>query len=360
MGVPLIANKDGEIKQTLFNKEKNKNRTFQRTLLIILSLIGIVVGMLASIMVGAADIDVRTVVQSIVSYDETNVKHYTVMELRLPRAVMAFFIGACFAVAGAIMQGVTRNPLASPGLMGVSAGAGFGVIIAFAFFPDFKYHQLILVSLVGSAFGTMIVYSVGTAASFQSRGRYAHVKFALAGAAVGGLLSSLSKGIEIYYGVMTNVMYWYAAGVAGVKWFEVKTILPWSIAGLLLAMVIARQLTLLSLGDEVAAGLGQKIKWIKAIAALSVFILVGAAVSVSGPIGFIGLVIPHMTRFLIGVDYRWVIPCSALLGGLLLVVADMASRMVNPPFETPVGVLTAMIGVPFFIYLARGNKKVGL
>ncbi|WP_025025498.1 FecCD family ABC transporter permease [Caldalkalibacillus mannanilyticus] len=330
------------------------------SILIVIASIGILLAMLGSIMVGAADIDVKTVFEAIFQYDENHVKHFTVYEIRIPRAIMAFLIGACFAVAGTIMQGVTRNPLASPGLMGVSAGASFGIVLSFAFFPELKYHQLILVSLLGSALGTLIVYSIGTVASYRTRGRYAHVKFALAGAAVGGLLGSLSKGIEIYYGVMTNVMYWYAAGVAGVKWFEVKTILPWSVAGLLGAMMISRQLTVLSLGDEVAAGLGQKIKWIKAIAALTVFVLVGAAVSVAGPIGFIGLVIPHITRYLIGIDYRWVIPCSALLGGFLLVVADMASRLVNPPFETPVGVLTALIGVPFFIYLARGNKRVGL
>lgn len=185
------------------------------SILIVIASIGILLAMLGSIMVGAADIDVKTVFEAIFQYDENHVKHFTVYEIRIPRAIMAFLIGACFAVAGTIMQGVTRNPLASPGLMGVSAGASFGIVLSFAFFPELKYHQLILVSLLGSALGTLIVYSIGTVASYRTRGRYAHVKFALAGAAVGGLLGSLSKGIEIYYGVMTNVMYWYAAGVAG-------------------------------------------------------------------------------------------------------------------------------------------------
>ncbi len=315
---------------------------------------------LLSLMAGAATIQAETVWQSFVKFHPDHVHHYTIREIRLPRTIMAFIVGACFAVAGAVMQGVTRNPLASPGLMGVSAGAGFAIVCAFAFLPGLGYHQLIVVSMAGSALGTLIVYGVGAAASLTTSGSYAHVKFALAGAAVGGMLGAVSQGIEIYFGVMTKVMYWYAAGVAGVKWFDVHVIAPWAAAGLVLAIALSRSITVLGLGEDVAAGLGQQVKRVKALAALAVFLLVGAAVAVSGPIGFVGLMIPHITRYLIGIDYRYVIPCSAMLGGGLLVAADSLCRIVNPPFETPVGVLTSLIGVPFFLFLARRSGRISL
>jgi iron complex transport system permease protein len=315
---------------------------------------------LLSIVTGAADISAATVWEAIVAYDPVAVQHYTVIQIRLPRAAAAFIVGASFAVSGAIMQGITRNPLASPGLMGVSAGAGLGVVAAFAFWPALNYHQVILMSMIGSALGTLTVYAIGSLASIGEGSARSHIRFALAGSAIGGLFGALSQGIEVYFGLITNVMYWYAAGVAGVKWLETQIMLPWFAAGIVLALAISRSITLLGLGDEVAAGLGQKVLWVKGLSSLCIFLLVGAAVAVAGPVGFIGLIIPHITRYLIGIDYRWVIPCSAVLGGLLLLTADMLSRLVHPPFETPVGILTSLLGVPFFIYLARRAKGLSL
>ncbi len=349
-----LATKNEEVKE---NKRKER---MNPTVLIIICAIASVAVFFFSLWAGASNITFRTVLAALFQYNETVPQHYTIFEMRFPRTIMAFLLGAAFAVSGAIMQGVMRNPLASPGLMGVTAGASFAIVVAFAFYPHMGYHQLILFSMVGSAIGTVIVYAVGTLASYSIMGSHRYVTFALAGAAVGAMFGALTKGIEIYFGVMTNVMYWYSAGVAGVKWFEVQVVLPWIITGLILSIFISRSLSILSLGEEVAGGLGQNVKVIKAFAALIVFILVGSAVSICGPIGFIGLIIPHITRYLIGVDYRWVIPCSAILGGLLLAGADAMARLVNPPFETPVGVITSLIGVPFFLYLARKGGKFSL
>ncbi|GAE28813.1 ABC-type Fe3+-siderophore transport system [Halalkalibacter hemicellulosilyticusJCM 9152] len=163
--------------------------------------------------------------------------------------------------------------------------------------------------------------------------------------------------IAIHFHVAQDISFWYAGGVAGVRWFSVQLLIPVALVGITLAIILSRSITVLSLGEDVAKGLGQRTRLVKVLGTIVVLLLTGAAVSVAGTIGFIGLVIPHITRFLVGVDYRWIIPCSALLGALLLVLADLGARMVNPPFETPVGAITALIGVPFFFYLARREGR---
>ncbi|MFD0679096.1 MULTISPECIES: FecCD family ABC transporter permease [unclassified Paenibacillus] len=337
-----------------------KKRRLSPSFLILLLSAGIAAGILLFVTTGAADISLHTVIEAMLHYDESQVQHYTVLAVRLPRALTAIIVGACFAISGAIMQGMTRNPLASPSLLGVSSGARFGIVLAFAFFPHLSYQQMIVVSFLGAALGTITVYGVGVLASYKASQHYSHVKLALAGAAVSALLASLSEGIQIYFGIAQEVMYWYAAGIAGVKWIDIFSIIPWAIGGFLLALLISKNINLLGLGDEVAAGLGQRVKRVKLLGAITVFALTGAAVAVAGPIGFIGLIIPHLTRFLIGVDYRWVIPCSGLFGGWLLLTADTVARLVNPPQETPVGIITALLGVPFFLYLARKDGKANL
>ncbi|MEI7026681.1 FecCD family ABC transporter permease [Paenibacillus sp. y28] len=338
----------------------HKKRRLSPSFFIGLLAAGIVAGTLLSIATGSANISLQTVLDAFVRYDAGSVQHYTVLSVRLPRAILALLVGGSLAAAGAIMQGMTRNPLASPSIMGVSAGSSFAVVAAFAFWPFLSYHQVIAVSLAGAAAATLLVYGAGTLASLSSAGPRAHVKLALAGAAVSALLGAMSHGIQLYYGLAQDVMLWYAAGLAGVKWVDVVTVLPWVCSGLAAAGFLSGSITLLALGEDVAAGLGQRVKRVKLLGALTVFVLTGAAVAVAGPIGFIGLIIPHLTRFLIGVDYRIVIPCSALLGGWLLLMADTVSRMVNPPQETPVGIITALLGVPFFLYLARKEGRGSL
>ncbi|WP_341416727.1 iron ABC transporter permease [Paenibacillus filicis] len=335
----------------------NQKRRLSPSFLIFLVSAGILAGLLISVTTGAASISPTTVKEAFLHYDRTSVQHYTVMSVRLPRAVIAVLIGAGLAVSGAIMQGMTRNPLASPSIMGVSAGSGFAVVGAFIFFPALSYQAMILVSMAGAALGTMLVFGAGTAASYIGSASHTHVRLALAGAAVSAMLGAVSEGMQIYYGIAQDIMFWYAAGISGVKWVHVQTMLPWAAAGLTAGMLLARSITLLGLGEDSAAGLGLRVGRVKLAGALTVFVLTGSAVAVAGPIGFIGLMIPHLTRFLIGVDYRWVIPCSALLGGFLLLAADTAARLVNPPQETPVGILTALLGIPFFLYLARKEGK---
>ncbi|MDF2902632.1 MAG: ferrichrome transporter permease [Bacillus sp. (in: firmicutes)] len=313
----------------------------------------LIFALVSSIHFGAADLSYKTVWKAIFAFDSENSSHVIIRELRLPRAIAAVIVGAALAVSGAIMQGMTRNLLASPSIMGVTAGSSFLIAIAFAFLPAITYTGLISFSFIGAGIGAVLVFGI----SSLSKGGMTPVKVALAGSAITSLLSSLSTAIGIRFNVSKDISYWYAGGVSGVQMSQVKYVLPFVFAGLILALLLSRSISILSLGEEIAKGLGQNTMMIKILGTITVLFLTGAAVSIAGMIGFVGLVIPHITRFLVGVDYRWIIPCSAVLGGILLILGDIIGRMINAPFETPVGAITAIIGVPFFLYLARKEGR---
>ncbi|MDA7027451.1 iron ABC transporter permease [Bacillus sp. CLL-7-23] len=313
----------------------------------------LLVGAALSIILGAADLKLGTVWDALFHFNSQNTAHQIIQELRIPRTISAMLVGACLAVSGAIMQGMTRNALASPEILSVTHGSAFAIAIAFAFFPGISSLGLMFWSFAGAGFGALVVFAIG----LFSQGGLTPVKLALAGIAVGTMLSALSSSIAIHFDVARDVSFWYAGGIAGVKWSSIQLLLPAVVLGLVLVLVIARSITILSLGEELAKGLGQYTTAVKVIGIGAVVLLTGAAVSVAGAIGFIGLIIPHITRFLVGIDYRWIIPCSAVLGAVLLIYADIVARLLNPPFETPVGAVTALVGVPFFLYLARHDKR---
>lgn len=328
-------------------------RSFRAAVLLCAGIAVLLIGAALSVSIGAADIHLRTVWDALFHFQPQNTFHQIIRDLRLPRTAAAALVGAFLAVSGAIMQGLTRNPLAEPSIMGVTSGSGFAIALAFAFFPGLSAAGLVLWSFAGAGIGALIVFGIG----LFSKGGLTPVKLALAGTAVGYFLTGLSSAIAIRFDVAQDVKFWYAGGVASVKWEGVQLLLAAGVIGLLLAFLIARSVTVLSLGEELAKGLGQYTSLVKVIGMFVVVLLTGASVSVAGAISFIGLVIPHITRFLVGVDYRWIIPCSAVFGAVLLVFSDIAARLVNAPFETPVGALTALIGVPFFFYLARRERR---
>ncbi|WP_160726083.1 FecCD family ABC transporter permease [Bacillus sp. USDA818B3_A] len=306
-----------------------------------------------SIAFGAADIKLNTVWEAVTNYHSNLASHQIIREIRMPRALGAVMVGALLAVSGAVMQGLTRNPLASPSIMGVTDGAAFALVLTLSFFPTTTILGLTFSSLAGAGLGVTLVFLIG---SF-SKGGLTPVKLALAGVAVGSMLNAISNAFALHFQVAKDMSFWYAGGLTSISWTSIKILFMAGAVGLVLAMVISQSITILSLGEEVSKGLGQNPLLIKSLGVIVVLVLTGAAVSVAGSVGFIGLVIPHITRFIIGSDYRWIIPISAVLGGLLLVLADIASRMVNAPYETPVGAITAIIGVPFFLYLARGERR---
>lgn len=309
--------------------------------------------MLISLRFGAADLTWEVINEAVWNFDATETAHVILMDLRMPRVLAAAVVGASLAVSGVIMQALTLNPLASPSIMGVTSGSAFMIALGFALFPQLSHYELIIWSFTGAALGAGLVFSIGF---FTKRG-LTPVKLALAGAAVSALLQSLSTMIAIHFDVARDMSFWYAGGVAGVRMDSVTVIALVGIIGLLASLTLSRSLTILSLGEEMARGLGLKIGWIKLVSLLIVLVLTGAAVSIAGTVGFIGLVIPHMTKKVMGLDYRWVLPASALFGASLLVLADIGARVINPPYETPVGTLTALIGVPFFLLLARKEGR---
>lgn len=334
-------------------RPKLRSRPLIASFIIFGGLAALLLGLAVSVSVGAADIKLSTVWEAVFHFNPKLTQHQIIQELRLPRALAGALVGVGFAVSGAIMQGMTRNPLADPGLLGINAGAGFVLALCFAFFPGLPFHYLILFSFAGAAIGTGLVYGV----SSMSKGGLSPVRLALAGAAVSALLVALSEGIAIYFHISQDLAFWYAGGVAGTKWLQIKIVWPWIVAGIIGALALSRSITVLSLGDEIAAGLGQRTGWVKVASMLLSLVLAGTSVSAVGAVGFVGLVIPHVARALVGVDYRWIIPCSGILGALLMVTADIGARMINPPFETPIGALIALIGVPFFLYLARKERR---
>ncbi|QJD83178.1 FecCD family ABC transporter permease [Cohnella herbarum] len=329
------------------------SRPWAGAFIIMAGIVALLLGIGLSVSYGAADIPLATVWNSVLHFNAELTQHQIIHDIRMPRVLGGALVGACFAVAGAIMQGMTRNPLADSGLLGLNAGAAFALAICFALYPGLSYTYLIVISFLGAGLGAGLVYGFG---SF-SKGGLTPARLVLAGAAVSALLAALSEGVALYYQIGQDLAFWYAGGVAGTKWQELKVLFPLVGAAILVAIVISRSITLLSLGDDVARGLGLRTGWIKTIGMLVVLLLAGVAVSVVGAVGFVGLIIPHLTRYLVGVDYRWIIPCSAILGSLLVVLADLAARLVNPPFETPIGALIALVGVPFFLFLALKERR---
>ncbi|MFJ8217922.1 FecCD family ABC transporter permease [Bacillus cereus] len=317
--------------------------------LTILSLIG---SIFLAIAFGAKDIHLQTVWAAVFDYNPKLTQHQIIYELRLPRVIGAAVVGAAFAVAGAVMQGVTRNPLADAGVLGINAGAMFVVALSFAFFPHMPYPYLMIVSFIGAVLSTVLIFIIGSATS----GGLTPMRLTIAGAVMAALLHSLSSGVAIYYDLSQDLAFWYAGGVAGVKWEHLKFLVPIILITIVFATVLGRSISLISMGDDVATNLGVKTNRTRILGMIIVVILAGVSVSAVGSIGFVGLVIPHIARKLVGVNYRLIIPMSAFLGAMLLVVADLGARTVNPPKELAIGIMVALVGVPFFLYIAR---KVG-
>lgn len=322
------------------------------SVVIVLSVIGLLLSMFLAISFGAKEITLTNVWATVFAYDPTVTSHQIIHELRLPRVIGAAVIGAAFAVAGALMQGVTRNPLADAGILGVNAGATFVVALSFAFFPSLPYSVLMILSFIGAVMSTLFIFILGSSAP----GGLTPLRLTVAGAVVAALLHSLSTGIAIYFELSQDLAFWYAGGLAGIKWMHLQWLVPVILLTLLWTPFLGRSISAMSLGHDVASNLGVKTKRIQVIAMVVAVILAGVSVSAVGSIGFVGLVIPHMARKLVGVDYRMILPLSAVLGAILLVLADLGARMVNPPKELAISVMVALVGVPFFLYLARRER----
>ena len=307
-----------------------------------------------SVIYGTKDISLATVWEAIIHFDETNIDHQIIWTGRVPRALAVLMVGAFLAVAGSVMQGITRNYLASPSLMGVNDGSAFVITLAIVFLPGLSNFEMIVLSMIGSALGASLVLGFGS----LIKNGLSPVRLAIIGTVIGTFLSSIATAIAMYFQVSQTVTAWYNTKVQSVGLDMLLVGLPIGLVGLLLAIFCARAITITSLGEEVAVGLGQKTKAVRLISMFAVVCLTGTAVALVGKIAFVGLIIPHITRMLVGIDYRTIIPCSAVIGAAFLSMCDLISRYVNFPYETPIGVVTSIIGVPFFLYLIRTRGGV--
>lgn len=335
------------------NSAPVRSRPWAAAAIIVLGLAAIALGMGCSIATGVADISLRTVWQALTAFDPANDHHVIITQLRLPRALAGALVGAAFAVAGALMQGMTRNPIADTGLLGINAGSGFALVLVFAFLPSLPFGYVIFFSFVGAGLGAGLVYGI----AFMSRGGMSPLRLVLAGAVVGSLITGVSQALSLLFQINYDLAFWSAGGISTADWFQVTVMMPWILCGLVVAMLISRSVTVLSLGEEVAAGLGQRTKLVKGVGTAVVMVLAGASVSTVGGVGFVGLMVPHIVRYLVGVDYRWILPCSAVLGGVLVLFADIGAKLIAIPYETPLGAIIAVLGVPFFLYLARRERR---
>jgi iron complex transport system permease protein len=317
-------------------------------LLVCTGLLGVVA--LLSLRFGSIDISTRDAWDALFNYDPSSYNQTVVRSLRLPRTVIALAVGGALAVAGAVMQAVTRNPLAGPSILGVSSGASFAIVTAIYVGGMTSPHQYVWFSFVGALGASALVFFIGSA----GRGGATPVKLALAGVVVSALLSAwVSALLLLDERTLDVVRFWLAGSVAGRSLDVFWAVAPFLAVGIAACLLMAHQLNILSLGEDAARALGMHTARVRLICSALVVVVTGAAVAASGPIGFVGLAVPHMVRAFTGPDHRWVLPYSLLCGAILLTVADITGRLVARPAELQVGIVTALVGAPVLISLAR-------
>lgn len=305
----------------------------------------------ASIAIGARDVSLGEIWAALTG--STDGYAHAAVSKRIPRTALAALAGAALAVAGLYFQGVTRNPLADPGILGINSGAALAVVIGVAWGGLVDPTGYVWTAILGAAIAAIFVYAV----SAVGRGGPTPLKLALAGAATMVAATSLTSAVLIPRpDISATVVSWEIGGVGGATSANLTLIAPFLLAGFALCLLTARGVNLLSLGDELASGLGGRVALIRGVAALGAVMLCGATTAVAGPISFVGLVVPHLCRLVAGVDHRWLLPICALTGASLLMVSDVVGRFFMPPGEVDVGIITALLGAPFFIMVVRRAK----
>ncbi|MFS8189327.1 MULTISPECIES: FecCD family ABC transporter permease [Rossellomorea] len=325
-------------------KPKNQLLLFAGTVVVLIAFIAL------SIVYGYTDTSWKAAFDTFMEPDGST-EHLVIQNIRLPRALIAAAVGASLAISGVLMQTLTKNPLASPGIFGINAGGGFMVVMAVTLFGVTSLQSFAWLSFLGAAIAAVGVFIIGGASGSNG---LTPMKLTLAGAAITAMFSSFTQGLLVLNeAALEQVLFWLAGSVQGRSLEILAGVFPYILAGWILALMIAGKMNILAMGEDVAKGLGVKTNILKVISLVAVVLLAGGSVAVAGPIGFIGIVIPHIARKMIGVDHRWLIPYSGLLGAILLLAADIGARYIIMPQEVPVGVMTAVIGAPFFVYVAR-------
>ncbi|WP_349728734.1 FecCD family ABC transporter permease [Peribacillus frigoritolerans] len=323
--------------------------TWQKWMGLFITILLLLFLLCSSIVYGYTDTTWKMAIDAFTHFNGTN-EHIVIQSVRLPRALIASAIGASLAISGVLMQTLTKNPLASPDIFGVNAGAGLAVVTGVTVFGISNLQVFTWLSFIGAAIAAISIFMIGS----MGRGGLTPMKLTLAGAAMTAMVASLTQGLLVSNeALLDQVLFWLAGSVSGRSLDNLVAVLPYLVVGWGLALIMSGKMNVLSMGEDVAKGLGLNIVFLKLVLGLAIILLAGGSVAVAGPIGFIGIVVPHLTRSIVGIDHRWVIPFSGLFGAVLLIAADVISRYILMPREVPVGVMTAIIGTPFFIYIAR-------
>ncbi|MEF2967833.1 iron ABC transporter permease [Paenibacillus sp. M1] len=334
------------------NKPQQKTaRSFAFKLFI--SLVVFVVMFALAIMLGAKNVSLADIWSAMTNPNATGDDISVIRELRLPREVGGVLVGSALAVAGAIMQGLTRNPLADPGLLGLTSGANAALAATFAFMPAIGYFGTMVACFIGAAFGVMLVFGIAA----LRRQNLSPLRMVLAGSAVSALLAAVADGISLQFKISKNVSMWTAGGLIGTTWGQIEAIAPVILMCLLASLLLSRQLTILSLNEGTAVGLGLKTTQVKIALYVLITLLAGAAVALVGNLAFIGLMIPHLVRMFAGTDYRTILPLSAIIGGAFMLFADTLGRMIIAPYEVSVAAIVAILGLPFFLFIVRKGGR---
>lgn len=309
-----------------------------------------------SMWVGARQIAL-TDVWRVLWHPDGSEEAYIVTKMRAPRAALALLLGAALGVAGALIQALTRNPLADTGILGVGAGSSFAVVVGVAFFGATAISQYLWFSFAGAILVTVLVYALGSAGSLGAT----PVRLTLVGVALGALLSGFTSAVVMLNpDVFDNLLRWNAGSLAGRGWSTLGAVWIPIALGLALSCVIGRPLNAIALGDDAASALGASVALTRVLVIVAVTLLAGAAAAAAGPIGFVGLMVPHVVRWFTGPDQRWIIPFSALGAALLLLASDVVGRVALAPKELEVGIVTAFLGAPVLIALARRKNVSAL
>ncbi len=329
---------------------KRKRRT---TLTYIVSLCFLFICIYLNMAIGSSKINFSDIVHYVTGHTDAKAT-FLLYNVRVPRMIAGLFIGGALAVSGLLMQAMTRNPLASPKIFGVSSGASFFIVFVTIIIPSLEYYALYL-GVIGAFIGGLTVYTLSGATKGMTP-----IKLALAGMAIHLFFSSMTEGIIILNeNSNEQVMFWLVGSLSSMKWDEILTILPWIIGALIVTIFIGRQLTIMELGDDIAKGLGQNINKVRIIIGLLVIILTGMSVSVAGPIGFVGLIVPHIVKRYVSKNYLVMIPLTFIIGADLLLLSDVLSRLITYPYESPVGIVTSFVGALYFLFITiKGVKRI--
>lgn len=323
----------------------------RRVLVMTAAVVALGLAVLLSLAVGARALAPSAVLDALLRGGDSDAAD-VVRSLRLPRTLVGLMVGAGLALAGAALQGITRNPIADPGILGVSQGASVGVVLAIAFAGVHTLTGYVWFAFAGAGIASVVVYAIAS----SGRGGATPVKLALGGAAVNALLVSVTSAVlTTKASALDEFRFWQVGSLAGRDAELVAQVWPFLLTGSLLVLAVARGLDALALGDDVARGLGHRVATVRVVGGLGATVLTGVGVAAAGPLAFVGLAVPHLARALVGQAHRWVLPLSALLGPIMLLVSDTVGRVLFPPAEVPAGVMTALIGVPFLVFLVRGR-----